>query len=245
MSRPVPQDITCPQCGETSTFTTWSSLNVTLDPGEKPNVLDRSIFRFTCGKCGHSATVVYPMLYHDMQQKVMLWLLPETPQAPEGAAPPSEGLPPEAGQFMRRDGYRFRSVGTQNALIEKILIFDAGLDDGPIEMLKPGLWNQLPADAKHDDTGIFFSSVSDETPVRLEFAVVKRDGVSGASVEKEPSYGELAKKWDDLQGLLDDQPWPRVDQKQIIDLIEQRKLQPGKTSDSAPPAPRKPWWKLW
>jgi hypothetical protein len=59
--------------------------------------------------------------------------------------------------------------------------------------------------------------------------------------------GELANKWEALSGLAEQDPWPRVDQKHIIELIERSKSAPPeeRAAQSAHSPPRKPWWKLW
>jgi len=66
VSRPQREMITCPACDAQSEFVIWSSLNVTLDPDQKPHVLDGTLWRFTCPTCQNVAPVVYPLLYHDM-----------------------------------------------------------------------------------------------------------------------------------------------------------------------------------
>jgi len=70
------------------------------------------------------------MLYHDMTNKLMIWM------DPEGQIDPN-GLDKGKFLFARLDeSYRYRIVSTREELVEKISIFDDELDDKPLEMLK-------------------------------------------------------------------------------------------------------------
>src|SRR4030095_5029035 len=90
------------------------------------------LFRFRCPECGAATQVLYPMLYHDMQRKLMIWMIPDDGSGAATKPPEGPGLP--TGGPMA--GYKTRSVNSVNELLEKILIFDAELDDLTLEMIK-------------------------------------------------------------------------------------------------------------
>ena len=71
----------------------------------------------------------YPLLYHDMDKRVMIWCAPR----------PLDQLP--SPPLVA--GHRLRVVHSPNHLVEKILAFDAGLDDRAIEILKLGVCRDL------------------------------------------------------------------------------------------------------
>ena len=71
---PRSQSVTCPSCGHQQDFVAWESLNATLNPLEKEQLLTGTLTRFTCEKCKESVDVVYPLLYHDMEKQFMVWL---------------------------------------------------------------------------------------------------------------------------------------------------------------------------
>jgi hypothetical protein len=108
----------------------WESINITLDPSLKKSLLRGDLHRFTCKTCGWSCPVVYPLLYHDMSKRLMIWLWPD-------ASPPSTPALPFA------DDYKLRLVGSRNELIEKVRIFDHGLDDRVVEFSKYMVMLQL------------------------------------------------------------------------------------------------------
>lgn len=126
MSMPIELRIACPDCGAEQRFVVWESLNVTLDPDRKQELLNGELTQLVCAQCGWSGEVVYPMLYHDMAKRLMILL------APPGDEPPIEALP--LVELIR--DYDLRVVTTRNELVEKILIFDAGLDDRVVEGFK-------------------------------------------------------------------------------------------------------------
>lgn len=135
MSSHHKETITCPKCGKTHEFTAWDSVNVTLLPAEKLQILDNAFFTDRCPDCGHEMQIAYPLLYHDMEKKLMLYLMPGYQAATkEALSDMSKGLL-RAG-MDEREGYRLRVVREINDLREKIYIFDAGLDDRCVELMK-------------------------------------------------------------------------------------------------------------
>src|SRR3954467_4039301 len=124
MSMPTPIPVTCPGCQHEQDFTAWRSLNVTLDRDHTADLISGKLTRFTCDRCGHTAEVVYPMLYHDMDRRLMVWMSPPHPAAAgAGAEAEEEEMPPpDAMLGAGGEGYVFRRVGTRNELVEKVFI---------------------------------------------------------------------------------------------------------------------------
>ena len=77
MSLNSTQKIYCPKCSNCQEFEIWESVNVTLDPKLKEKVLNRNLMTFECDKCGYKAEGVYPLLYHDMDKKLIIYLVPK------------------------------------------------------------------------------------------------------------------------------------------------------------------------
>ena len=132
MSMEHTEKITCPACGHTQDFTIWLSLNADLDPDAKLRLMGGSLFDFECGRCGHRTNVNYNILYHDMTNRVMVNYVDEA--SVEKALAQMEEAERMYGGAMA--GYRRRIVTDQNALREKAIIFDMGLDDRVIEIIK-------------------------------------------------------------------------------------------------------------
>lgn len=131
MSIPRKEAVTCPRCGKETDIVIWESLNAELNPKEKQQLLDGTLFRFTCD-CGYTAGVDSAMLYHDMTHHTMVYYVSEAmvEQIDDMFADIRKN-----GAFEMRD-YKFRIVTSQNALREKAIIFDNDLDDRVMELVK-------------------------------------------------------------------------------------------------------------
>lgn len=130
MSSSIEQAITCPACGLKQTMQLWESVNVTLNPELKQRVLQRDLNHFACTGCGHRAAIASNLLYHDMERKLMLWLVPQA----EGQAAHTVEMDPQL--LTLTETYKLRLLGSYNALLEKIRIFEDDQNDCFVELLK-------------------------------------------------------------------------------------------------------------
>lgn len=86
MSKRKSVKITCPKCKKESDYQIWESINVQIDPDMKEKVLNGEAFLFKCPDCGEEVYVFYSVLYHDMQKKMMIYLLPDDEKEIKAAA---------------------------------------------------------------------------------------------------------------------------------------------------------------
>lgn len=123
----------CPACGEKHGIEVWNRINVGENPELKAKVKDGSLFVWECPHCGKANLVQGQTLYHDPNERLMIWLMPDgiLPEAQEKAL---EAQFEKISQTL--EGYTLRRVSDIGSLIEKVNIFDAGLDDCVIEMCK-------------------------------------------------------------------------------------------------------------
>ena len=132
MSKHHIEKVTCPSCHHEGDFEVWDSINTVLDPEMKEKVLNQSIFLYTCPNCGETFRLNYPTLYHQMEDLVMIYLVPES----EVEKTYEMFYGENALADYRTEKYLNRIVTSANQLIEKIKIFDAGKDDRIIELVK-------------------------------------------------------------------------------------------------------------
>lgn len=118
--------VNCHNCGQASQQEGYPLINVAQDPSLKARVLDGSLFVWECPYCGARNLLKYPVLYHDPEARLMVWLLP-------GEENPSREV--EAA-LKELEGYTFRRVKEVGELIEKVKIREAGLEDTVMEMCK-------------------------------------------------------------------------------------------------------------
>lgn len=120
---------TCGRCGAETSVSIYSSINVGEQPELKAEILDGSAFVWQCPHCGTMNLKQYQTLYHDPSEKLMVWLT-------RGSEELEEQVRAAYSKLEGLDDYTMRFVDDAGSLIEKIKIFDAGLDDLTMEMTK-------------------------------------------------------------------------------------------------------------
>ena len=127
--------ITCPKCQKAGIFTVWDSINTKLDPDMKDRVKSQEAFCYHCPHCGTDVHVDYGFLYHDMDHHFMVFYAP-TDKDQENADRDMADGQVQFKAMVDTAGYVMRLVRTKADLLEKIAIFEAGLDDRLMELTK-------------------------------------------------------------------------------------------------------------
>lgn len=178
MSKEHTERVTCPKCGEKSDFVIWESINTMINPETKAKVLSGELFRFKCPKCGEEISMNYECLYHQMEDKFMVQLV-YSDKSVENAVKVFDNFVnnvkiPKLQSAM--SDYTFRIVRNHDQLREKIYIFNHGLDDRVIEIMKELVVNEVRKASSEIDVRvvpIITLDVADITPkkfiVRLYF----------------------------------------------------------------------------
>ena len=155
MSQSAMQEITCPQCGKKSSFLVWDSINTLQNPEMKEKVRNDEAFRFLCPACGASAMLNYNFLYHQQEDKVLIFVNADGSDCQE-----MESILDQRGNAF--DGYKKRIVQSYNEFKEKLLILDAGLDDRIVEIIKSSIWDNVEAHYKDKEIDeIYFATNED------------------------------------------------------------------------------------
>ena len=182
--------ITCPKCGQQSPFMIWQSVNTMVDPEMKAAVRDLSAFRFTCPNCGNQAVINYGFLYHQMEDRIMVYYAETDKDAEDFMSAFNKDKFPEGtkdflGDFLN-DNYMIRIVRSQFELREKLAIFDAGLDDRIIEIFKVILFiKYLERGSKAENIEMFFGRDDQKNIIHI-----LEDGRYAASSEINPKAYE-------------------------------------------------------
>ncbi len=189
--------ITCPKCGHQSTFKIWQSINTMIDPEMKSAVRDLSAFRFTCPNCGNQAIIDYGFLYHQMEDRIMIFYAETDKDAEDFMSTfKKEKFPEEMqdilGDFLN-DNYLIRIVRSQNELREKLAIIDAGLDDRIIEIFKVILFIKfLEQGSQAEKIKMFFGRDDQKNIIHI-----LEDGRYAASSEINPeAYGGIENEYE-------------------------------------------------
>lgn len=199
--------LTCSKCGREHPFIIWNSINTTLDPEMKEAVKDRSAFRFVCPDCGAETYVDYDLLYHQMEDRIMIHYARLDESAAEINQMLTKDDPEDMVQDMLRNHYLIRIVRSQNQLREKIAIFDAGLDDRIIEIYKIFILHTVQE--KDPDCKDIEMLYYKEPTEGKDFIQIIADGKTYGVVElKKDAYDELYKEYRDrLPDIREDGPY--------------------------------------
>ena len=162
MSTQMNKDVSCPHCGAAVKTQMWPGIDAQENPELRTHVLDETLFDWKCPACGYEAQFVYPCLYHDKDQKYMIYIVPNGNDCTLQSVDVGETFPQLNGMVKR-------VVTSLAGLKEKILIFEAGLNDYAVELVKLALTDV--AEKKHGKTVStgYFCSVDQENG-RIEFS---------------------------------------------------------------------------
>jgi predicted RNA-binding Zn-ribbon protein involved in translation (DUF1610 family) len=144
----------CPGCGHEFRVEVRDIINVGENPELKSTVLNGELFMQECPNCGRRHLIRRPLVYLDPEEKLLI-MLSDRPVS-----------------MSETEGYTARLVSLAGELIEKVKIFDAGLDDKAVEMCK-------------------FVTKQDAGKPEMELKFLRLDGADGDLVFAYPSGGEM------------------------------------------------------
>ena len=190
MSKILQRTVPCGSCGKSFEATVFESINTDYAPDVPEQILNGNIFRKKCPRCGATTNVEYDVLYHDLKNGTMVWVLQDKmPDYHEKVAIAKKMFSP----------YKHtRIVSNIAQLREKILCIENGLDDRVVEMYKMlalgNLWVQKPdfklkqaIFRRHDgknivtligETNEFSCELSQDDYIRLRDMYYKSDSFS-------------------------------------------------------------------
>lgn len=157
MSTEIVKDIICPQCGESQKYRLYASINAKENPEFKQKILDETLFDWRCRRCNYFAAMAYPFIYTDPAAG---YVISTAPMGTNGAVEPTEAV----------KDYVKRSAKNLAELKEKILIFDAGLDDVAVELVKNALCGIIKNTYKVSRVHAYFSRINEKAG-EMEFAI--------------------------------------------------------------------------
>lgn len=129
MSTKTMREVSCPNCGTAVKTEMWAAVTAPENPEVRASLMGETLFDWKCPECGYEARLLYPCLYHDRERCFMVYM------APNGSG--NEFQPVDVSErFPQLAQVTKRVVSSPAELKEKILIFEAGLDDRAVELVK-------------------------------------------------------------------------------------------------------------
>ena len=125
----VNKAVVCPMCGELGKAEIYTSVNVTKNKEYREGVLGGGLFAWVCPSCGYQARLTYPILYNDMKNRFMVYLIPKIDRFQLCDKELEE-------KYSNIRHLNKRVVSDFNSFKEKIFIFESRLDDMAVELTK-------------------------------------------------------------------------------------------------------------
>ena len=116
-------------CGELGKAEIYTSVNVARHKSYREKVLDGELFSWTCPSCAYNARLTYPILYNDMKNRFMVYLIPKIERFQLCDKELEE-------KYSNLRNISKRVVSDFNSFKEKIFIFESRLDDMAVELTK-------------------------------------------------------------------------------------------------------------
>lgn len=182
MSMEMNEQVECPECGKKSDFTIWKSLNIDLDPQMREKVMNGTLFEFECPHCNKKSNIVYPFLYHDMTHGLMCYF--DSPDNLDEILESIENMKKDELASIAMKNEQIRVVFSYPELVEKIKIFEAGLNDRALELLKLLVSKNMAEQQPDFEIGnIFFETNDKNEPILFMF---DKDGNPGFTYDIHP-----------------------------------------------------------
>ena len=155
--------LNCPKCHASVELPVFDFVNVTEHPEIKEKILNKEVFTLFCRKCGHRELLILPMLYKDDDKMIFINLCQSEADAIAYRFPLDNPM-----CKMLAETHQLRAVNGVNGLIEKIRIFDDGLNELAIAYLKKRIIEQMDS-----LKWVFYDHIMDEN---IHFAVGMKNG---------------------------------------------------------------------
>ena len=138
MAQKKEYDLKCPRCGESQEVDLYESVNVKEEPGVKDQIMTNQLNKVFCASCEFHFRVDKPLLYNDPALGRMIYWIPALKaNVEEGRNHIGEALT-ELNAAIPDDVHLpdVHLVASRTELVERIFLFEDGLDERIIEYIK-------------------------------------------------------------------------------------------------------------
>ena len=124
-------DIVCPKCGNKQKMTVWMIVDAAHNTKTRQKIANGTFFNQKCKCCGSVFEVTYPML---IQDDINGYLVHYTKTVSQELVAYSSLK--HVNESKIANGHKLRIVNSPDRFSEKVRIFESGLDDRVIDIMK-------------------------------------------------------------------------------------------------------------
>lgn len=151
----VNKHVECPKCSQQSSTDILVSGNTVQDKRLREMIFSETVFRWKCKKCGFSSKYQHPLLYNDIERGFMVYYIPKVERL-RVADDKLDAQYPELENVIKR------IVPDVNAMKEKIIVLERGLNDFAIELTKLAVADVVAKETQHNVYAGYFTEMSEE-----------------------------------------------------------------------------------
>ncbi len=233
MSQKMNYSIQCPKCSKEQEAELYESISVQTDPLLKDQLLRNQLNLVRCVSCGFAFRVDKPLLYSDIERRLMIYLIPvRGGTVEEGCRQFGECLK-RVNQLLPKDVEvpNLHLVFSQVELVERIFLVEAGLNERVVEYIKHLIYTRNAGKLDPRQKILLFNA-EDSTPETLYFVVQdaasrKLESVVQYSREAYQGLLEMFDSDEHTPSLLELFPGPYISARQVLLLeLESEKAEP-------------------
>ena len=173
--------VNCPACFEDSSFKIYSAIDAARNPELKEKIFSREIFKFSCPLCGEEILVAYDCTYTDPEKKCVVALVSDMEQ--------------DSQSVLKVEGHTLRIVSSINEFVEKIALWEDGIDDKVVELYKIMLEDQFEDERPGSKLlGIFYGGRNFEDN-SLMFFIITENAENCRAMLSMQTYEAIAKQF--------------------------------------------------
>lgn len=211
MKRENQVKIKCPKCGNEIETTSVSAVSISAEArAQRDEVLNKKLNICICEKCQTNIEIGTTMLYHDVENAFMVYYVPSL--AIDVVREELNNIKDNLQQSTENLGYNFlRIVNSYDALIEKIIIAESGLDDRIVELVKIILYGQMQGKKVN---AVYYDSTKED---KMAFLVLEEGNPHLVAISAD-SYKVIEEKVADQ--FTDSLDWLIVDSNYAMEFVD-------------------------